>query len=102
MDSQDSWNDHVRLPDGEDDESPIPYWTTEMGGCEGMKLMKEEEESLDTTTATTTTATPRVVVDPYLVYQILQEHERDEERFPGGGIVTAIGNVTRSCWDDDD
>lgn len=115
MDSEDSWNDQVRLPDSNDDDdddvsslllslSPIPYWTTEMGGCEGMQLVvvgMETDKDKSLNNIMTTTTTTQIVVDPYQVYQILQQHEHDEERFPIEGIVTPIGNVTTSCWDDD-
>jgi Fe-S-cluster containining protein len=114
MKSPTSWNREVRLSkediiiDNDNDdpttsqqqqqqESSIfvpPYWTSELGGCEGMKLVEMNGMDGTTTTTTTTTTTSStsssstivvvVGVDPLTAYQQLQQYERDERRFPIG------------------
>lgn len=69
-------------------ESIIPYWTRELGGCEGMKLVENVNDCATTTTSTsittTTTGSTTARVDPITAYQRLQEYGHDERRFPIG------------------
>ena len=114
MKSPMSWNREVRLSkediiiDNDDDDPTTsqqqqqqqessmfvpPYWTSELGGCEGMKLVEMNGMDGTTTTTTTTSSTSCtsssstivvVGVDPLTAYQRLQQYERDERRFPIG------------------
>ena len=90
MKSATSWNREVRLSDDQTAhgrESIIPYWTRELGGCEGMKLVENVDDCATTTSSTsssTTTGSTTARVDPITAYQRLQEYGRDERRFPIG------------------
>ena len=112
MSSKQSWNDEVRLPyddddttstttNSNDDLSPIPYWTSDMGGCEGMTEIVtpwSTPRSVSSNVITSTTAG----VDPSIVTQQLILYEQNEQQFPNHGTVEAIGDTTESCWDDDE
>ena len=92
--SKSTWNDQVRLPDYENDDSPIPYWTAELGGCEGMKLIPPIQYPTNCTT--------NVGVDTMIVHAKLKQYQQDEDQFPTKWKVIRRKNNSESCWDDND
>jgi Fe-S-cluster containining protein len=83
--SQESWNDEVRLLDtetGASDQS-IPYWTPELGGCEGMQRLQPTDISLSS-------GVPMQEVELQL-----QDYEFHDRRFPRAGTpVVPVGDNT--------
>jgi Fe-S-cluster containining protein len=78
------------------DSSLLPRWTTDLGGCEGMRLVAAEEPTTtigddDAATATTTTTTTKYEHDPQhlsesvpreTALELLYEYVVEERRFP--------------------
>lgn len=72
LSSEQAWNKEVRRAD--DDQSGerqgLPKWTVEGGGCEGMRLIRDEEDE------------DAVGVPREQVYEQVYWYEYDERRFP--------------------
>lgn len=84
MKSKHTWNAEVRVTNDQKNET-APIWTKEHGGCEGM-----------TRITSSTVTTSDIGVDPRTALQRLQQYERDEQRFPRGGIIRHTPNLPKS------
>jgi len=76
MESAESWNNEVRLPDDAPANEDIPYWTSHGGGCEGMK--KIGDDSMEN------------LVSPYEALEQLMEYEGSEQLFPTEVIIRRV------------
>jgi Fe-S-cluster containining protein len=83
MKSRQAWNEEVRHADGVllKENEPIPYWTPEDGGCEGMQWIVVDGELGDIGVPIADAAAQ------------LEEYEWSERRFPSGGTETEIGSI---------